>query len=110
MDRDSGGAPVRVLPAVGSMLEMDEEMKFHVEMESARLIRAEPRPRSRRGAAYVAFGVGSGRCRTRPRAAVARSHLLDCKLGVRMLIKHPSLALIGASPDSGDRHWRDGLN
>ena len=80
--------------------EMDEEMKFHVEMESARLMRERNLdPVEARRQAFVAFG-GVEKWKEAGRDVRLLRWLdhiwLDCKLGVRMLIKHPSLALIGA--------------
>jgi putative ABC transport system permease protein len=79
--------------------EMDEEMAFHVEMQADRLIRERNLdPVEARRQAYVAFGgvekwKESGRD---VRALQWLDHIsLDCKLGVRMLVKHPSLTLIG---------------
>src|SRR5687768_13740210 len=80
--------------------EMDEEMKFHVEMQADRLIRERNLdPVEARRQAYVAFGgvekwKEAGRD---TRALPWLDHIsFDCKLGIRMLIKHPSLTLIGA--------------
>ena len=79
--------------------EMDEEMKFHVEMEVDRLIRERRLdPVEARRQAYVAFG-GVEKWKEEGRDVRALQWIdhisLDCKLGIRMLIKHPSLTLIG---------------
>jgi len=80
--------------------EMDEEMKFHIELQTDRLIRdRQLDPVEARRQAYVAFG-GVEKWKEAGRDTRALQWIdhvsLDCKLGVRMLIKHPSLTLIGA--------------
>ncbi len=79
--------------------EMDEEMRFHIEMEAERLARERglgPREAGRRAA--IAFG-GVEKYKEAGRDARGLSRLtglsLDLKLGVRMLLKHPGLALVG---------------
>jgi putative ABC transport system permease protein len=80
--------------------EMDEEMRFHVEMQAGRLARERGLDAAEaRRQAHVAFGgvekwkeAGRDTRGTRWLDAL----LLDGRLGLRMLIKHRSLTLIGA--------------
>ena len=78
---------------------MDEEMRFHIDMEAQRLVRERGLdPQEARRQAHVAFGgvekfKEEGRD-TRPfRWLDAVS--LDARLGVRMLFKHRGLTLVG---------------
>ena len=79
--------------------EMDEEMRFHLEMEAERLARDEgldPREAWRRAA--VAFGgVEKHREEVRDARGLAwvGGMLLDFRLGLRMLVKYPGLTLVG---------------
>src|SRR5688572_7795200 len=79
--------------------EMDEEMRFHVEMQADRLARERSLdPAEARRQAYVAFsGVEKWKAEGRnTRGGRWLDHLsLDTRLGLRMLIKHRSLTLIG---------------
>ena len=79
--------------------EMDEEMRFHVEMQAERLMRERQLdPPEARRQAYVAFGgVEKWKVAGREtRGGRWLDHLsLDTRLGLRMLIKHRSLTLIG---------------
>ena len=80
--------------------EMDEEMRLHVEMEAERIARQRNLSLDEaRRQAYVAFGgvekwkeAGRDTRGTQWLDAIA----LDCRLGVRMLIKHRALTLIAA--------------
>jgi predicted permease len=79
--------------------EMDEEMRFHVEMQAERLMRERQLdPQEARRQAYVAFG-GVEKWKEEGRDTLGGrwlDHLsLDTRLGLRMLIKHRSLTLIG---------------
>lgn len=78
---------------------MDEEIRFHVEMETGRLVReAGLDPAGARRRALVAFG-GVERCREEMRdgrgLAWLGGLLLDLRLGWRMLLKYPGLSLVG---------------
>ena len=79
--------------------EMDEEMRFHVEMQAERLMRERGLDRAEaRRQAHVAFGgVEKWKAEGRDsRGGRWLDHLsLDTRLGLRMLIKHRSLTLIG---------------
>jgi putative ABC transport system permease protein len=84
----------------GVEAEMDEEMRFHVEMEAERLVRerglevAEARRR-----AAIAFG-GVAKYKEQGREARGLAWLgglsLDLRLGLRMLAKYPGITLVGA--------------
>ena len=78
---------------------MDDEMRFHVDMEADRLAREEgldPREAKRR--ALVAFG-GVEKFKEAGRDARGLRWLdvlsLDARLGIRMLVKHRGLTLVG---------------
>src|SRR5215216_5542594 len=78
---------------------MNEEIRFHIEMEAERLARAEGlEPDEARRRALVAFG-GVERHKEAMRDGRGLAWLggmtLDLKLGVRMLAKYPGLALVG---------------
>ncbi len=78
---------------------MDEEMRFHVEMEAERLVREEGlKPEEARRRAFVAFG-GVEKYREELRDGRGLAWLsglsLDFKLGFRMLRKYPGLTLVG---------------
>jgi putative ABC transport system permease protein len=80
--------------------EMDEEMRFHVEMQAERLARERRLDGDEaRRQAHVAFG-GVEKWKEAGRDARGTqwidATLLDCKLGLRMLIKHRSLTLVAA--------------
>ncbi len=79
--------------------EMDEEMRFHVEMEAERLVRQKGMdPHEARRQAAVAFG-GMDRFKEEGRDARGLTRItgmaLDFKLGLRMLVKYPGLTLVG---------------
>jgi predicted permease len=80
--------------------EMDEEMRFHVDMEAERLQRERGLdPAEARRQAAAAFG-GVEKYREAGRDARGLGWLsgltLDLKLGGRMLVKYPGLTVIGA--------------
>ena len=77
---------------------MDEEFRFHIEMETAKNIRAGMSPEEARRQAAVAFGgVQEHKEEMRDGRGLAwlGGWSLDVKLGVRMLAKYPGLAIIG---------------
>ena len=78
--------------------ELNEEVAFHLEMETAKNIRSGMSPEQARRAAALAFG-GVERFKQEVREtrhlAWVDSLALDMKLGVRMLVKYPGLALVG---------------
>jgi putative ABC transport system permease protein len=76
-----------------------EELRFHIEMETERIMRDRGLDRREaRRLAHVAFG-GVERYRDEVREARGWAWLsglsLDFKLGLRNLIKHPGLAIVG---------------
>ncbi|HEX2190911.1 MAG TPA: ABC transporter permease [Longimicrobiaceae bacterium] len=77
---------------------MDEEMRFHLEMETEKNLRAGMGPDEARRRALLDFG-GVERHREAMRDGRTLSWLggasLDLKLGLRMLAKHPGLTLVG---------------
>jgi putative ABC transport system permease protein len=79
--------------------EMDEEIRFHVDMEAERLIREQGLNRvEARRRAFVAFGgVEKYKEEGRDTRGVRwlDAVLLDARLGLRMLVKHRGLTLAG---------------
>ena len=78
---------------------MEEELRFHLEMEAARLVRErELSPAEARRRACVAFG-GRDKYRDEMRAGRGLAWLsglrLDMRLGARMLVKYPGLTVVG---------------
>ena len=79
--------------------DMSEEMRFHVDMETERLVREHGLdPVEARRRAYVAFG-GVEKYKEQARDVRGRRWIdaisLDARLGVRMLIKYRGLTMIG---------------
>jgi predicted permease len=79
--------------------EMDEEMRFHLEMEAGRLQREHGlSPAEARRRAAIAFG-GVDKHKEQGRDARGLNRVtgmaLDFKLGLRMLVRYPGLALVG---------------
>ncbi|HEX8271814.1 MAG TPA: ABC transporter permease [Longimicrobiaceae bacterium] len=79
--------------------EMDEEMRFHLEMETERLRREHglPPAEARRRAAVAFGGVDKFKEQGRDARGLtwANGLSLDLKLGLRMLLKYPGLAVVG---------------
>ena len=78
--------------------EMDEEMRFHLEMEAQRLERGGLAPAEARRRARLAFGsVDSVKEAGRDVRGITWAHglSLDLRLGWRMLVKYPGLAVVG---------------
>ena len=77
---------------------MDEEFRFHLEMEAARNVRAGMSPEEARRVAAVAFG-GVEKHKERMRDGRGLAWLsglsLDLRLGARMLLKYPGLTIVG---------------
>ena len=78
--------------------EMDDELRFHMEMETEKNLRAGMNPEEARRQAGIAFG-GLDKHKEEVRDARGFGWLsglsVDLKLGVRMLVKHPGLTLVG---------------
>jgi predicted permease len=95
---DGARARLRLLLARRAAEErMDEEIRFHVEMETDRLVREEGlEPAEARRRALVAFG-GVEKCKEELRDGRGLAWLgglsLDLKLGFRMLVKYPVLTV-----------------
>jgi predicted permease len=78
--------------------ELDEELRFHLEMQTEQNLRAGMSPRDARRRALVTFGgVEKHKEEVRDTRALAsfRGLSLDLKLGTRMLVKYPGLTLVG---------------
>src|SRR5215212_8203510 len=78
---------------------MDEEFRFHIEMESERLVREQGlAPDEARRRALIAFG-GVQKHKEAMRDGRGLAWLggmtLDLKLGGRMLVKYPGLTIVG---------------
>ena len=77
--------------------ELDEELAFHLEMETEKNLRAGMNPEEARRQAAIKFG-GVDRYKEKVREARVLGWVpgrsLDFKLGLRMLIKHPGLTLV----------------
>lgn len=76
---------------------MDEELRFHIDMEADRLVREEHlAPGEARRRALVAFGgVQRHREELRDGRGLAWFSGLDLRLGIRMLSKYPGLTVVG---------------
>ncbi|MDQ3309631.1 MAG: ABC transporter permease, partial [Gemmatimonadota bacterium] len=78
--------------------EMEEELRFHLEMEMEKNLRAGMNPEEARRQAGIAFG-GLDKHKEQVRDARGLGWIpglsLDLKLGARMLAKHPGLTLVG---------------
>jgi putative ABC transport system permease protein len=78
--------------------ELDEELAFHLEMETEKNLRAGMSPAEARRRAALAFGAVE-RFKEEVRDARAFGWVtglsLDLRLGARMLVKYPGLALVG---------------
>ncbi|HST63511.1 MAG TPA: ABC transporter permease, partial [Longimicrobium sp.] len=79
--------------------EMDEEMRFHLEMEADRLVRERGLdPAEARRQAMIAFG-GVDKHKEQGRDVRGLTWILgmslDFKLGARMLVKYPGLTFVG---------------
>jgi putative ABC transport system permease protein len=78
---------------------MDEEIRFHIEMETEKNLRAGMSPEEARRQAAIAFGGVEGH-----REALREGRpfgwlgglSLDARLGGRMLVKHPGLTLVAS--------------
>ena len=83
----------------GAESRMDEEFRFHIEMEAEKLVRERGLdPVEARRRALVAFG-GEERHKEALRESRGLAWLgglsLDLKLGLRMLVKYPGLTVVG---------------
>ena len=78
---------------------MNEEMRFHLDMEAERLRREEGlAPQEARRRAVIAFGIAEqhkDEMRDGRGLAWLGGLALDLKLGIRMLLKYPGLTVVG---------------
>ena len=92
-------ARLRLLAPGAAESRIDEEIHFHIEMETERLVREEKldRGEARRRALATFGGVQQHRETLRDGRGTAwfSGMSLDLKLGFRMLTKYPGLALVG---------------
>ena len=92
-------ARLRLLAPRAAESRIEDEIRFHIEMETQRLVREQKLdPREARRRALVTFG-GVQQHRETLRAGRGTAWFnglsLDLKLGVRMLVKYPGLTIIG---------------
>ena len=92
-------ARLRLLAPRAAESRIDDEIRFHIEMETERLVREQKLdPREARRRALVTFG-GVQQHRETLRAGRGTAWFsglsLDVKLGVRMLVKYPGLTIVG---------------
>jgi putative ABC transport system permease protein len=92
-------ARLRLLPRRAAESRIDDEIRFHIEMETQRLVREQKLdPDEARRRALVAFGgVQQHRETLREGRGTAwfSGLSLDLKLGGRMLLKYPGLTIVG---------------
>jgi len=92
-------ARLRLLHRHAAESRIDDEIRFHVDMETERLVREQKlEPDEARRRALVAFGgVQQHRETLREGRGTAwfSGMSLDLKLGVRMLRKYPGLTIVG---------------
>src|SRR5688500_10179477 len=92
-------ARLRLLHRRAAESRIDDEIGFHIEMETQRLVREEKLdPREAKRRALATFG-GVQQHRETLREGRGTAWLnglwLDLKLGVRMLVKYPGLTVVG---------------
>ncbi|HYC52566.1 MAG TPA: ABC transporter permease [Gemmatimonadaceae bacterium] len=92
-------ARLRLLPRQAAESRIDDEIAFHIEMETQRLMREQKLdPEEAKRRALVAFG-GVQQHRETLREGRGTAWLsgltLDFKLGLRMLLKYPGLTIVG---------------
>ena len=91
-------ARLRLLPRGAAESRIDQEIRFHIDMETERLVRGGLTPDEARRHALVTFG-GVQQHRETLREGRGTSSLtgmsLDLKLGGRMLLKYPGLTIVG---------------
>jgi putative ABC transport system permease protein len=92
-------ARLRLLPRRAAEARIDEEIRFHIEMETERLMREQKldRGEARRRALVTFGGVQQHRETLREGRGTAwfSGLSLDLKLGLRMLVKYPGLTVVG---------------
>ncbi|MDQ3997589.1 MAG: ABC transporter permease, partial [Gemmatimonadota bacterium] len=92
-------ARLRLLPRRAAESRIDDEIRFHIEMETERLVREQKldRDEARRRALVTFGGVQQHRETLREGRGTAwfSGVSLDLKLGFRMLVKYPGLTVVG---------------
>jgi predicted permease len=91
-------ARLRLLARRSAEARMDEELRFHIEMETEKNLREGMSAEEARRQAVLAFGGVEGHreaMRDGRTLAWASGLSLDLKLGLRMLFKYPGLTLVG---------------
>ena len=92
-------ARLRLLASRAAESRIDDEIRFHIEMETQRLVREQAldHNEARRRALATFGGVQQHRQTLREGRGTAwfSGASLDLKLGFRMLVKHPGLTLVG---------------
>src|SRR3712207_2925218 len=92
-------ARLRLLAPRAAESRIDDEIRFHIDMEAARLVREQKldRDEARRRALVTFGGVQQHRETLREGRGTAwlGGLSLDLKLGVRMLVKYPGLTVVG---------------
>ncbi len=92
-------ARLRLLAPRAAESRIDDEIRFHIDMETQRLVREQTldHDEARRRALATFGGVQQHRQTLREGRGTAwfSGFSLDLKLGFRMLVKHPGLALVG---------------
>jgi putative ABC transport system permease protein len=92
-------ARLHLLPRRAAESRIDDEIRFHIEMETERLVREQKldRDEARRRALVTFGGVQQHRETLREGRGTAwlGGLSLDLKLGVRMLVKYPGLTVVG---------------
>jgi putative ABC transport system permease protein len=94
-------ARLRLLPRRAAESRIDDEIRFHIEMETERLMREQKldRDQARRRALVTFGGVQQHRETLREGRGTAwfSGMSLDLKLGFRMLAKYPGLTIVGGA-------------
>src|SRR5687768_18107564 len=92
-------ARLHLLPRRAAESRIDDEIRFHIEMETERLVREQKldRDEARRRALATFGGVQQHRETLREGRGTAwfSGVSLDLKLGFRMLVKYPGLSMVG---------------
>ena len=92
-------ARFRLLAPRAAESRIDDEIRFHIDMETQRLVREQQldHDEARRRALATFGGVQQHRQTLREGRGTGwfSGASLDLKLGFRMLVKHPGLALVG---------------
>ena len=100
-------ARLRLLAPRTAESRIDDEIRFHIEMETERIIREQQlEPDEARRRALVTFGgVDKHKEALRDERGTAwfTGMSLDLKLGARMLVKYPGLTIVGGLATEANR-------